>query len=104
MKKNIKIKLEEKHYSCDIESIDDQNLKVELSENDSLKFNGNLNLKDIYAQLKEFSNYSIEDIFSVLDDLVGENFNIIKESDKYKLDISIKVIKKIKHLFINSCN
>ena len=43
----------------------------------------------------------MEEIFSVMEDISKEKFNLIKESDKLKLDISFPILKKEKHLLIN---
>ena len=101
MEKDTTITFEDKTYSCKLISKDGQVLNVELSEDLFLKFNGSINLKDIYSQIHAFDEYTMEEVFSVMKDLSEEKFNLIKESDKFKLDIKIPVMKKEKHLIID---
>ncbi len=42
----------------------------------------------------------MEEVFNVLNDLSGESLKLIKASEKYTLNISIQVIKRIKDLKI----
>ena len=59
--------------------------KIVIKEDDLQKFNRNLNLKEIYEQIRAFNEYSIEEFFSALDELAKDNINMSKSSDKYYL-------------------
>ena len=98
---NISIKHEDIIYSSKFQSKDNQTLIVELREEMLLKFNGSINLTDIYKQIRAFQDYTIDEVFSIMKDLPQEKFNLKKDSDKYELDIAFPVMKKEKHLIIN---
>ena len=100
MKKEIPIKFEDKNYLCKLESTDSNLINIELSQDLILKYNGTISIKDICGQIRAFSGYSMEEIFSAMEDISQEQFNLIKKSDKLELDIAFKVMKKEKHLFI----
>ena len=100
MKKEIPIKFEDKNYLCKLESTDSNLINIELSQDLILKYNGTISIKDICDQIRAFSGYSMEEIFSAMKDISQEKFNLIKKSDKLELDIAFKVMKKEKHLFI----
>ena len=100
MKKEIPIKFEDKNYLCKLESTDSNLINIELSQDLILKYNGTIFIKDICGQIRAFSGYSMEEIFSAMKDISQEQFNLIKKSDKLELDIAFKVMKKEKHLFI----
>ena len=98
MKKEIKFSFEEHNYVCILEPTDKENIKIVIKEDDLPKFNRDLNLKEIYEQIRAFNEYSIEEFFSALDELAKDNINMSKSSDKYYLDFTFKVLKKEKHL------
>ena len=94
------IHFENEKYECKIESTDKQNINVNIENNGLLKFKGSISLKEIYSKVSLLKGFSMEELFSVINDLKEENFKIVKESDKFIFDITFKVLKKEKHLQI----
>ena len=101
MEKKFNINFEEKNYECKIEAKDDQNISVSFKNEGLVKFNGNITLKDIYEKLPVFEDYTMKELFEILIELKDDKFQIIKENDKYKLNILIKVLNKEKTLSID---
>ena len=101
MEKEISLKFENEIYLCKLESTDSNLLNIELSKNLFPKYKGSVELKNIYEQIRAFDEYTMEEVFSVMKDISQEKFKLIKESDKFKLDIAFTVMKKDKHLLIN---
>ena len=101
MEKKFTTNFEEKNYECKIESKDDQNISVSFKNEGLVKFNGNITLKDIYEKLPVFEDYTMKELFEILIELKDDKFQIIKENDKYKLNILIKVLNKEKTLSID---
>ena len=98
MEKITLIHFENEKYECKIDSTDKQNININVENNGFLKFKGSISLQEIYSKIPLFKGYSMEELFSVINDLKEENFAIIKESDKFIFDIAFKVLKKEKHL------
>ena len=98
MKKGINFSFEGNNYDCLLEATDKENIKIEIKESNYPKFTRNINLKEIYEQIRAFSEYSMEEFFSALNELTKDNITMEKSSDKYYLVLSFKVLKKIKHL------
>ena len=101
MKQEIPMKFKHENYLFKLESTDSNLINIELSKDLLSKYNGSINLKDVYEQISALKGYSMEEIFSVMEDISKEKFNLIKESDKLKLDIAFPILKKEKHLLIN---
>ena len=101
MEKKFNINFEEKNYECKIEAKDDQNISISFKNEGLVKFNGNITLKDIYEKLPVFEDYTMKELFEILIELKDDKFQIIKENDKYKLNILIKVLNKEKTLSID---
>ena len=101
MEKKFTTNFEGKNYECKIESKDDQNISVSFKNEGLVKFNGNITLKDIYEKLPVFEDYTMKELFEILIELKDDKFQIIKENDKYKLNILIKVLNKEKTLSID---
>ncbi len=101
MEKKFNTNLEGKNYECKIEAKDDQNISISFKNEGLVKFNGNITLKDIYEKLPVFEDYTMKELFEILIELKDDKFQIIKENDKYKLNILIKVLNKEKTLSID---
>ena len=101
MEKKFNTNLEGKNYECKIEEKDDQNISISFKNEGLVKFNGNITLKDIYEKLPVFEDYTMKELFEILIELKDDKFQIIKENDKYKLNILIKVLNKEKTLSID---
>ena len=101
MEKKFNLNFEEKNYECKIEAKDDQNISISFINEGLVKFNGNITLKDIYEKLPVFEDYTMKELFEILIELKDDKFQIIKENDKYKLNILIKVLNKEKTLSID---
>ena len=101
MQKNFRIIFEGKNYDCKIESDDEQKINIIVENENMPKYIGNKSLKDIYKAFPLFNDYKMKDIFANLEDLKDDKFQIIKEENKFKLNILIKVLKKEKPLIID---
>ena len=101
MEKKFTTNFEGKNYECKIEAKDDQNINISFKNEGLVKFNGNITLKDIYEKLPVFEDYTMKELFEILIELKDDKFQIIKENDKYKLNILIKVLNKEKTLSID---
>ena len=101
MKKKLIINFEDKNYDVLIKSKDENTIQISLSAEEILKFSADVPLTDIYQKVRAFDGYNLKEIFAVLNDLKNDDFNFMKESDKYIFDIKIKVLKKEKHLKID---
>ena len=101
MKKKLIINFEDKNYDVLIKSKDENTIEISLSSEEMLKFSADVPLKDIYQKFRAFDGYNMKEIFAVIKDLKDDDFNLMKESDKYIFDIKIKVLKKEKHLKID---
>ena len=94
MEKKVNINFEEKNYECKIGSTDDQTMNITISNEGLTKFNGSINLKDIYEKISALEDYTMKEIFAVFEDLKDEKFQIKKEEDKFKFSILIKILNK----------
>ena len=101
MEKKFTTNFEEKNYECKIESKDDQNINISFVSEGFAKFNADITLKEIYEKLPVFEDYTMKELFEILIELKDDKFQIIKENDKYKLNILIKVLNKEKTLSID---
>ena len=101
MQKKFSIIFEGKNYDCKIESNDEQKINIIVENENMPKYIGNKSLKDIYKTCHFLKDFTMKDIFEILEDLKGDKFQIIKEENKYKLNILIKVLKKVKPLIID---
>ena len=101
MKKEIPLKFEEKDYLCKLESTDSNLINVILSRDSLPEYKGNIALNNIYEQIRAFNGYTMEEIFSAINDIPQEKFNLTKKSDKLEFDMPFIVIKKEKHLLIS---
>ena len=94
MKKKLIINFEDKNYDVLIKSKDGNTIEISLSSEEMLKFSADVPLKDIYQKFRAFDGYNMKEIFAVIKDLKDDDFNLMKESDKYIFDIKLKVLKK----------
>ena len=97
---NIEINLEGKIYKLDIKTENDT-LIFTLSLGEFKSFKGKINLESIIEQIPLLEDSTIEECLEVINDITSENFEIIKESDKYKLNIKIVILKKENRLVID---
>ena len=63
MKKEIKFSFEEHNYLCILEPTDKENIKIVIKEDDLQKFNRDLNLKEIYEQIRAFNDIQSGNFF-----------------------------------------
>ena len=101
MEKKFTTNFDEKNYECKIESKDEQNINISFISEGFAKFNADITLKEIYEKLPVFEDYTMKELFEILIELKDDKFQIIKENDKYKLNILIKVLNKEKTLSID---
>ena len=86
-------------YKCKIQIIKDF-IQVILFMNDNIKQEGRIHLSQIHSQLCIY-NYNINEIFEEINILNNNNFNIIKEDNKYSLKIEFIILRKKKYLIID---
>ena len=89
-------------YKCKIQIIKDF-IQVILFMNDNIKQEGRIHLSQIHSQLCIY-NYNINEIFEEINILNNNNFNIIKEDNKYSLKIEFIILRKKKYLIIDLIN
>jgi len=100
MLKNVEIVFEGNSYSCELKPDTNDSISGNIYLNGLPNFEGKIALKDIYSQIPAFDEYSMEEIFNVLNDVEKDKFELVNSSNQYKLKILIKVIKKMKELNI----
>ena len=102
--KSIEIGYEGKIYICKIEIKDEELININIYLDNKLKYKGNIFLEKIQIQIKTFFDYNINEIFEEIKQLDNNNFNIIKENNKYKLQIKFIILRRKKYLCINLNN
>jgi hypothetical protein len=100
MLKNVEIVFEGNSYSCELKPDTNDSIACNIYQNGLPNFEGKITLKDIYSQIPAFDEYSMEEIFNVLNDVEKDKFELVNSSNQYKLKIMIQVIKKMKELNI----
>ena len=69
MQKKSSIIFEGKNYDCKIKSNDETNINIILENEGMQKYNGNIGIKDVYETFPLLKDYTMKDIFAVLEDL-----------------------------------
>ena len=100
MLKKTELNYEGQLYSCELSSETSESLICKIYKHDFLNFEGKLTLKEIFSQIPAFDEYSMEEVFTILKDLEKDKFEMINSSNELKLKIMIKVLKKVKELYI----
>ena len=100
MQKNVEVNFEGNFYSCELKPESNDSITCNVYLNSFLNFEGKITLKDDYAQIIAFEDYSMEELFNILKDIEKEKFELVNSSNKYNLKILIKVLKKEKELNI----
>ena len=98
MLKKTQIDFDGKSYACEISPENNESIICKIYQDGLLNFVGKLSLKEIYSQIPAFDEYSMEEIFNVLNDIEKDKFEIINLSNQFQLKIMIKVLKKLKEL------
>jgi len=98
MLKKTQIDFDGKSYACEISPENNESIIIKIYQDGLLNFVGKLSLKEIYSQIPAFDEYSMEEIFNVLNDIEKDKFEIINLSNQFQLKIMIKVLKKLKEL------
>ena len=101
--KAIKLKDGKENYKCIIQIIQNY-LQVNIYSDDVLKYQGNIHLSKIQTQIKTFLEYSIDEIFEEISLLNDNNFNLIKDMDKYSFQIEFKILRRHRYLYIDLVN
>ena len=100
MFKKLDLIFEDKTYSCEIKAENDELIICKIYQDIILNFEGKISLKEIYSQISAFDEYTMEELFKVINDLEKENFELLNSSNQFKLKIKIRVLKKVKELVI----
>ena len=107
--KLIEIKHEGIKYVCKIKIIEEDLINISIYLDNELKYQGNIFLEKIQAQVKTFIDYNITEIFEEINHL-NINLNVIRNNDDYenliqeKDNIISELNKKIKSLQLNNEN
>ena len=100
MFKKFDLIFEDQTYSCEIKAENDELIICKIYQDILLNFEGKISLKEIYSQISAFDEYTMEELFKVINDLEKENFELLNSSNQFKLKIKIRVLKKVKELVI----
>lgn len=68
MFKKIDINFEDKSYSCEIKADNNESIFCKIYQDDLLNFEGKITLKEIYSKISAFDDYTIEEVFTSLND------------------------------------
>ena len=68
MFKKIDIYFEDKSYSCEIKADNNESIFCKIYQDDLLNFEGKITLKEIYSKISAFDDYTIEEVFTSLND------------------------------------
>ena len=98
--KTIEIKEGENKYKCQLQTIKDF-LQISLFIGDDLKYEGNIHLSKIQNQIYAFMDYNINEFFEEINLLNPESFSIIKDDNKYKLNIEFTILRRKKYIYID---
>ena len=98
--KTVEIIEEGNKHKCQIQAIK-AFIQVSIFSGNALKYEGSISLPKIQNQIYAFTTYSINEIFEEINLLDSQNFNLIKEEEKYKLKIEFTVLRKKINMFIN---
>ena len=102
--KSIEIEYEGRKYICKIEIIDEELININIYLDTELKYKGNIFLEKIQMQIKAFLDYNINEVYEEIKQLDNNNFKIIKENNKYKLEIKFIILRRKKYLYISLNN
>lgn len=97
--KIVKITFEGKNIECHCKPEGDL-IKVELFSDSFKRFEGEIPLKGIIEQIPLLEEYSLEEVYEVINEQDSENFVLKKDNDKFKLEISLVILKKKKAFYI----
>ena len=97
MQKNVEVNFEGNFYSCELKPESNDSITCNVYLNSFLNFEGKIILKDDYAQIIAFEDYSMEELFNILKEIEKEKFELVNSYNKYNLKILIKVLKKEKN-------
>ena len=98
--KTIELNDGENNYKCKIQIIQNY-LQVCVYLGNALKYLGNIHLSKIQTQIKTFIEYSISEIFEEINLLKDNNFNLIKDINKYSFQIEFKILRRHRYLYID---
>ena len=98
--KTVEIKEGENKYKRQIQIIKNF-IQVSLYIDNILKSQGNIHISKIQYQIYALADYTINEIFEEINILNNDNFNIIKDNNKYKLKIKFIILRKNKYLYID---
>ena len=97
--KVIKLNIGKDNYKCIIQIIQNY-LQISIYSGDALKYQGNIHLSKIQTQIKTFLEYTIDEIFEEISLLNDNNFNLIKDMDKFSFQIEFKILRRHRYLYI----
>ena len=98
--KVIKLNIGKDNYKCIIQIIQNY-LQISIYSGDALKYQGNIHLSKIQTQIKTFLEYTIDEIFEEISLLNDNNFNLIKDMDKFSFQIEFKILRRHRYLYID---
>ena len=100
MLKKTELNYQDQTFSCELTPVSNDLIICKIYKEDFLNFQGKLSLKEVYSQIPALDEYSMEELFKVLNALEKDKFEIINSSNVIKLKIMIQILKKMKELYI----
>ena len=98
--KTLELENEGNKYICKIQTIN-QFMHISIYLENLLAFEGSISLPKIQNQIMTFFYYNINEIFEEIKLLDSNNFSIIKENDKNKLQIKFIILRRKQYLYID---
>ena len=90
-------------YKCKIETFKNF-IQILLYSDNILKYQGNIHISKIQTQIYALADYNINEIYEEINILNKDNFNIIKDNNKYKLKIEFIILRKKRYIYIELNN
>ena len=69
MLKNIELNFEGNFFSCELKPESNDSITCNIYQNSLLNFEGKITLKDVYAQIIAFEDYSMEELCNILKEI-----------------------------------
>ena len=85
-------------YKCQLQ-INKEYIDISIYNDNIIKYKGKIHISNIQYQLG-ILNYNIDEIFDVIYILNNNKFNLIKDINKYKLEIEFIILNKKRYINI----
>ena len=81
--------------------LENEKINFILTSENFKSLKGTLSLEQIISQVPLFEDNNLEESYEIINDLKSSNFSLIEDSEKYKLNIKITILKKEKNLQVD---